>query len=349
MRAHLLLLALFCSLSACASGPSVQDVTDELTDRTVRFLGALDDAQRELALRPITDAEATNWHFVPGRYAGVEMGALDASQREAAHDVLRTMLSATGFAKSMAIVDLENVLFEMESKPGKPAAHRDAGRYALLVCGDPAAGDFGVRFQGHHLSLRMMVLGGVLVAHTPHFLGTNPHRVPEKWARVAPLGREEDVARELLALLSEEQLAVAVFAPDAPADVLLGPGKAPSAIGARRGLAWSELRSDQQRKLWELLELHANVLRGPVASQELARIRARDLGELSFAWAGSTEVGQGHYYRIHGARFAVEYDCTQNGANHVHVVWRDFDRDMGGDPLRDHLEQQHAAPTAGVR
>ena len=193
-----LLLVLLSLLSACAAGPSVHDVTAELTAVTGRFLDALDDEQRAAAQRPITDAEATNWHFVPGRYAGVEMGALDASQRAAAHDVLRTMLSATGFAKSMAIVDLENVLFEMESKPGKPAAHRDAGRYALLVCGDPAAGDFGVRFQGHHLSLRMMVLGGVLVAHTPHFLGTNPHRVPEKWARVAPLGREEGVALSLI-------------------------------------------------------------------------------------------------------------------------------------------------------
>ena len=325
------------------------DVAAELTVATTRFLDGLGPQQRQAAQRPLTDAEATAWHFVPGRYAGVEMGALDATQRAAAHDVLRTMLSATGFAKSMAIVDLEQVLFEMESKPDKPASHRDPERYALLVCGDPRRGDYVVRFQGHHLSLRMMVLDGVLVAHTPHFLGTNPHRVPERWARTAPLGREEDLARELMAMLSPEQQRAAVYDVKAPSDVLLGPGKEPSALGARRGIAWRDLREDQQQKLWELLELHAGVLRGPVAAQELTRIRARDLDELSFAWAGSLERGEGHYYRIHGVRFAIEYDCTQNGANHVHVVWRDFDRDMGGDPLRDHLEQQHASPAARAR
>ncbi|MGC6486351.1 MAG: DUF3500 domain-containing protein [Planctomycetota bacterium] len=334
-------LAACALLAGCAAAPSVGDVTAELTAATTRFLDGLDAEQRRAAQRPLADREAASWHFVPGRYAGVEMGALDERQREAAHDVLRTMLSASGFAKSMAIVDLENVLFEMESKPDRPAAHRDPGRYALLVCGAPAEGDFSVRFQGHHLSLRMMVLDGVLVAHTPHFLGTNPHRVPEKWARIAPLGREEDLARELLALLTPEQRAVAVFSDVAPADVLLGPGKAPAALGACRGISWGELRGDQRAKLWALLELHAGVLRGPVAAQELARIRARDLGELSFAWAGSIEPGEAHYYRVHGARFAVEYDCTQNGANHVHVVWRDFDRDMGGDVLRRHLQTQH--------
>ena len=76
------------------------------------------------------------------------------------------------------------------------------------------------------------------------------------------------------------------------------------------------------------------------AEAELARIRRRDLGELSFAWAGATAPGAGHYYRIHGLRFAVEYDCTQNDANHVHVVWRDFDRDWGGGALQEHLSRE---------
>ncbi|MCK5940629.1 MAG: DUF3500 domain-containing protein [Planctomycetes bacterium] len=329
-------------LAACAvPGPSVSAVTAELQVATGRFLASLDEAQRAAAQRPLTDAEATAWHFVPGRYAGVEMGALTPAQRQLAHDVLRTMLSATGFAKTMAIVDLERVLFDLESRPDRPAAHRDPDRYALLVCGDPSAGDFAVRFQGHHVSLRMFVVDGVLVAHTPHFLGTNPHRVPESHARPAALGREEDLARELLALLSPEQLAVVVFDPKAPADVLLGPGKEPTALGRRRGLAWREMRGDQRAELWELIERHAHVLRAPIARQELDRIRLRDLASLTFAWAGSSARGEGHYYRIHGAGFAIEYDCTQNGANHVHVVWRDFDRDMGGDALREHLEQQH--------
>ena len=340
-----LVLCVVVLFSACAATPSVSGVaavTAELTAATQRFLSKLTAAQLQAAVRPLTDAEATKWHFVPGRYAGVEMGALDADQRGAAHDVLRVMLGASGFAKSMAIVDLERVLFEMNSKPGKPASHRDPGRYAMLVCIDTESGDYSVRFQGHHLSLRMIVVDGILVAHTPHFLGASPHRAPAQWARTAPLGGEEDLARELLALLSPEQLDVAVYDPVAPSDVLLGPGKEPEQLGARRGIAWRDLNAVQQGKLWELLELHVNVLRGAVAKAELGRIRSRDLDELSFAWAGSTELGEGHYYRIHGLRFAIEYDCTQNDANHVHVVWRDFDRDMGGDVLKRHLEAEHS-------
>ena len=186
-------------LGSCGSTRSVELVGGELAEVTSSFLASLDADQQKAAQRAIDHEEVMKWHFVPGRYAGVEMGALDPGQRRGADEVLRTMLSATGFAKAMAIVDLENVLHELESRPDKPAVHRDPNRYALLVCGTPKpGGTFVVRYQGHHLSLRMAVVDGMLGSHSPHFLGTNPHRVPDKWARTAPLGREEDLARELL-------------------------------------------------------------------------------------------------------------------------------------------------------
>jgi hypothetical protein len=123
--------------ASCGTMRSAVSVGHELADATSTFLSSLDDKQRELATRELSDNEAVNWHFVPGRYAGVEMGALSGKQKALAHQVLRTMLSATGFAKAMAIADLENVLHGLESKPNKPAVHRDPNRYALLVCGTP--------------------------------------------------------------------------------------------------------------------------------------------------------------------------------------------------------------------
>ncbi|MFT4514495.1 MAG: hypothetical protein ACI89X_000745 [Planctomycetota bacterium] len=328
--------------ASCGTMRSAVSVGAELAEATSGFLSSLDDKQRLLALRELNDKEAVNWHFVPGRYAGVEMGALTGKQKALAHQVLRTMLSATGFAKAMAIADLENVLHEMESKPNKPAAHRDPSRYALLVCGTPEpGGTFVVRYQGHHVSLRMAVVEGMLVGHTPTFLGTNPHVVPEQFARPVVLRNEEALGRELLAMFEGEQRAKVIIADTAPPDVLLGPGKAPAELGERRGLAWADMSKAQQDALWRLLQLHANVLRPDVAKQDLARIRNSGLAEMSFAWAGSTEMGKGHYYRIHGNHFAVEYDCTQNDANHVHVCWRDFENDFGGDALRRHREEQH--------
>lgn len=321
---------------------SVEHVGGELAAVTSGFLASLDGKQRDAAQRELADEETMKWHFVPGRYAGVEMGALDPGQKRGAWEVLRTMLSATGFAKAMAIADLENVLHELESKPDKPAVHRDPNRYSLLVCGDPVpGGTFVVRYQGHHVSLRMAVVDGMLVSHSPHFLGTNPHVVPEPFARQPVLATEERLGRELLASFDAQQRQRVLIEATAPADVILGPGKSPSELGERRGMPWSAMNEVQRAKLWRLLETYAHVMRPEVALADLARIQADGLGDMCFAWAGSTEPGKGHYYRIHGNHFAVEYDCTQNGANHVHVVWRDFDRDFGGDVLRRHLEVQH--------
>jgi hypothetical protein len=57
-----------------------------------------------------------------------------------------------------------------------------------------------------------------------------------------------------------------------------------------------------------------------------------------FAWAGVTEVGGPHYYRVQGPTFLIEYDNTQNDANHIHAVWRDFNGDFGRDLIREHLK-----------
>ncbi len=331
-------LAIWSRPAAAQGGPTVA------VARVARaFLDGLSPELRKLAARPLDDAERTAWHFVPGRYAGVEMGALDATQKTAAHDVLRAMLSARGYEKTQAIAQLEDVLRDLETARGQDASHRDPARYTLLILGEPLPeGTYAVRFQGHHVSLQIAVLGGKLVGHTPQFLGTNPHEVAiPGGGRRRVLGAEEDLARAFLLLLDDAQLQQAVIATEAPPDVLLGPGKPPSALGARRGLPWKSMSETQRGVLWRLLEEYAHVQRAEFATEELARIRAQGLDELSFAWAGGRERGQGHYYRIHGVHFAIEYDCTQDGGNHVHTVWRDFERDFGGDPLREHLEHQH--------
>jgi hypothetical protein len=57
---------------------------------------------------------------------------------------------------------------------------------------------------------------------------------------------------------------------------------------------------------------------------------------MRFAWAGPTERGKPHYYRLQGPRVLIEYDSSQDGGNHIHTVWRDFDGDFGRDLLREH-------------
>jgi hypothetical protein len=73
----------------------------------------------------------------------------------------------------------------------------------------------------------------------------------------------------------------------------------------------------------------------------MATIDKAGLDSLRFAWLGSTTKGERHYYRIQGPTFLVEYDNTQNNANHIHCVWRDFNGDFGRDLLAEHYRESH--------
>ena len=72
------------------------------------------------------------------------------------------------------------------------------------------------------------------------------------------------------------------------------------------------------------------------------RIVADGLGDVTFAWSGPDEPGRGHYYAIRGPGFVIEYDNTQNGANHIHSVLRDLLGDWGEDLLLAHYAEAHA-------
>lgn len=346
MRAIRLSVPASLLLVACSSGPtpSVDPAVADVAAAARTFLGGLSPELQAKAARTFDDDERTRWAFVPGRYQGVEFGDLDAAAMARARALLRALLSARGYSKTMAIVELENLLRAIEGKDGRDVGHRDPARYTLLVCGEPdPAGAFGVRLQGHHVSLHFTFFDGWLVGCTPHFFGSNPHEQregPNAGQRV--LAAEEDLGRELLTSLDAGQRAKAVIDAKAPPDVLLGPAAAFSALGEPKGLAAAAMTDVQRAGLWRLVELFAQDLRGEFAAQELARLSAQRDG-LHFAWAGGSERGQGHYWRVQGRTFAIEYDNTQNDANHVHVVWRDLERDFGADPLRAHLQQQHAA------
>lgn len=107
------------------------------------------------------------------------------------------------------------------------------------------------------------------------------------------------------------------------------------------GVAVAEMSAEQRRLLLELLDVYAHRLRGELAEAELAKIRAASVEKVYFAWAGGAEPGQPHYYRIQGPTFVIEYDNTQNNANHIHTVWRNFDGDFGADVLREHYARSH--------
>ncbi len=109
-----------------------------------------------------------------------------------------------------------------------------------------------------------------------------------------------------------------------------------------KGLAVAELDPGQRDALGALLDVYLHRLPDGVADEEQARVAA-DVDQLHFAWAGSIEPGQPHYYRLQGPDLLIEYDNTQRDVNHVHTVWRRLDGDFGGRGLGADALAEHYA------
>lgn len=101
-----------------------------------------------------------------------------------------------------------------------------------------------------------------------------------------------------------------------------------------KGLPAVELDVDQR----ELLGVLLGAYRGRVPEGLAVPV---DLRSVHFAWAGSAEPGEPHYYRLQAPRLLVEWDNTQRGANHAHSVWRDPEADFGLDALARHRKAHH--------
>jgi hypothetical protein len=230
---------------------------------------------------------------------------------------------------------LEQMLGQMEDRPD----YRDPEDYHFWIFGEPSITEpWGWRFEGHHISLSFTSSDGMSVS-TPSFIGANPARVEEGvftgWRLLAS---EEDLARELLMSLDGSQRTRAVIQADAPNDIITGNDREVS-ITERSGLPASDMNAEQRDLLVRIVAEYTGNMEHSIASSQMAKIEEAGLGELHFAWAGAAEPGERHYYRIHGPTVLIEYDNTQNGANHIHSTWRDLTDDFGEDLLRRHYDE----------
>ncbi len=343
-----------------------------MADAARDFLQALTPAQRPHASFAIDDsATRRDWGYFPRRFQGLSLGEMDGRQQRLAHRLVSTALSLHGYTKVTTIIALEEVLNRIEGR-ARPDV-RDPGRYFLSIFGDPGGGTWAWQFEGHHISLNVTIAGEQAVAVTPLFLGSNPAEVDHAGRAVLRvMGEEEDAGRELLASLNGDQQGKAIIAPEAPPDFVLMnvpqipermlPGEAGGPRGtvanfARypqeqremvrfergrpKGIAYGELLPAQQERFAALLDVYFDRVPEELAAIERARIHAAGIDALHFAWAGETARRQPHYYRVQGPRMLIEYDNTQDGANHIHAVWRDPDNDFGDDILREHTQQAH--------
>jgi hypothetical protein len=321
-------------------GPSTRAhlASDEMAEAANKFLASLDAAQKAKAAFDWKDDERLNWHYIPKERKGLTIKEMTPPQRKLAHALLAAGLSQHGYSTATNIMSLEPILAELEGPSRK--FPRDPDLYHFFVFGKPEAkGTWGWRVEGHHVSANFTVVKGEFVAGTPSFFGANPAEVrqgPRKGLRV--LAGEEDLGRRLVKSLTDDQRKAAVIETTAPKEILTEAKRRVQPLETA-GVAAAKLNAEQRGLLMTLVKHYVERVRPDLAASDLKKIEQAGVEKIHFAWAGGLEKGEGHYYRVQGPTFLMEYDNTQNNNNHIHAVWRDFDGDFGEDLLRKHYAE----------
>jgi hypothetical protein len=339
------------AVAALAIGSTIaaERSSSAMSDAATRFIGSLTAEQRQQASFAFDADERLHWHFIPTEMfprKGLLIRSMTEPQRTLARDLLKAGLSQRGYLTATSIMDLETVLKALEAAqraagpqpPTGTVLERDPEKYFVSIFGTPSAKNtWAWRVEGHHVSLHFTVVNGSLVASSPSFFGSNPAEVregPKKGLRI--LGAEEDAARALLQSLDAAQRAKAIVNTTAPGDMVTMATVDINPLSPS-GLDAGAMSAAQRDLLMKLLDVYIGKMAGDIAGDRLARVRKAGVEKIAFAWAGETERGKKHYYRVQGPTFLVEYDNTQNDGNHIHSVWRDFNGDFGRDLLREHL------------
>jgi hypothetical protein len=339
MKSVIIILFLTVNILSCHSQPT-SNVSNNMQATAQKFLQTLSADQKQKALFLFDADERYNWHYIPKERKGISLNELTAEQQKAAMNLLHTVLSDTGFEKTTSIMQLEKVLKEVENRQAGDD-YRDPGNYHFSIFGNPLTDSiWGWRLEGHHISFNFSSDNNRLVSGTPGFLGSNPAIVlsgPEKGKQV--LKDETELGFALLNSLDEKQTEKAIISTEAPGEILTAASRK-AMISDPKGILYNELNKTQQKIFIQLLSIYIHRYTNSFALRMMQEIETAGLNNLRFAWAGAHQPGPGnpHYYRIQGPTIIIEYDNTQNNANHIHTVIRDLKNDFGGDELLEHYK-----------
>lgn len=309
------------------AGAYVDQSGSRMATAANRFLGALDEAQTKQATFAFDSPERLNWHFIPRERKGLPAKEMTSAQRALAFGLLNTGVSASGALKATTIMSLEQILKDMEQGKGPV---RDPERYFVTIFGKPSdKGRWGWRIEGHHLSLNFTLQDGKIASATPAFFGANPAEVRQGPRQgLQTLADREERALRLLQALKDDQRKTAIVVDKAPADIRAANVAQPPTAAAE-GISYAQLNADQRPLLQALVESYAEDMPADVASAWLDELKRAGVDDIRFAWQGPADRTQGHGYKVQGPTFLIEFNNTQNGANHIHSVWRNMLGDFG--------------------
>lgn len=304
----------------------------------ITVIHSFDSEQKTKSVFPFDEMSRYDWHYLPPSLIprrGVCLKDLDSTQKKNVYALLKSFLSEKGFSQTQDIMNNEYYLKELEPN----MIHRIPENHFIAFYGNPGKDSvWGWKFSGHHIALNFTIVNNQL-ACTPVFFGVYPAEIKEgknKGRRI--IKDEEDLGFELINMLTAEQKLQAIFHSKAFTDIVttnaiqVGP-LAPVGILAK------DLTLQQKNILNKLIACHLSSMPTEIAEMRMKRIVSEDFNEIRFGWAGGLIKGVPHYYRIQGKTFLIEFDNTTHNANHIHIVWRDFNGDFGVDLLNEHYKK----------
>jgi hypothetical protein len=321
-----------------------------MTDAAKAFVSLLGEEESKAALYAFdNEKERKDWSNVPVAAQprnGLQMGAMNDAQKNAAHRLIDSTLSSQGYAKATGLMQLDDiwsVLME-ETHPGS-GVYFDSGKFLFAIFGKPGGDEpWGWQLDGHHLAVNTTVVGDA-VSLTPIFLGAEPDVVPRgPYAGLQILGAERRKGFAVVKSLSAEQRSHAVLSDSIPEDLFEGTGQA-NTLKKFEGITAAQMTSDQRALLWTLIDEYLDNCPKEVAVARRAQILADGDAALYFAWMGPIDEDANLYYRVHGPSIIIEYDNTSVGtlragnSNHLHTILREPSNDFGADLLRRHYEE----------
>ena len=346
MKQTTLLLTLVVAVALATSGVAffqAESAGEKMSTSARAFLASLDEEQQAIAQLDYDDEGRLRWHFIPREMieyhlTGVQLRHMTEAQKKLAKSLLASCLSKVGYEKATKIMELEHILHALETKAGANRFTRESDFYYFTIFGKPGdTSPWGLSIEGHHLSLNFVVENNEITSSTPTFLAANPATVKNKVEGGLPIGTrvladEEQLAFDLVNSLSDTQKKTAIIADKAPKEIRDAGTPQPPA-NEEVGVAYADLNESQQELARQLVASYANNLPAEVRAARFQAIGNAGPESVRFAWAGALEPGVGHYYRVQGPSFLIEFVNTQpdaagNPANHIHCVWRDMQGDF---------------------
>jgi hypothetical protein len=295
-----------------------------------KLLSSLDADQRKAASFAWNGPEWNGWnYFGVGGFIkpGLRLEQMNAAQKAAAWDLLATVFSPAGLAKTKNVMLLQDIL----AASGNGAGQRSSQRFSFAFFGTPAeTGAWGFRLEGHHLTQSIAVRDGRIVSVTPSSFSALPNRVTSgPHAGLNTLKDEEALARRLVGDLAPKLQARARLSDRALGNIVSYAGRE-RANAQKVGLPAAELTSAQRDLIWQLIETYAVEYVSPsLTAAQRARVQSGDRDAVHFAWYGPNTRDTAFGYRVIGDGFVIEMGSVDAEAQHLHTIYHDVANVLG--------------------